>query len=105
MACGIDFIEHICNVVAPLGIVHFKKMFGDYLIYIDEKPAILVCDNIPYIKMLPEIEAMMTDAEVACPYEGAKPQYILDIDHRNEALAVLRTMLPFIPYPKKRRAK
>lgn len=105
MASKIELIEHICQVVEQIGIVRSKKMFGDYLIYIDEKPCILVCDNIPYIKMLPEIEAMMEDAEIGLPYEGAKPHYILDIDHSNEALTVLRTMLSVIPYPKKRSEK
>lgn len=102
MACDIELIEYICRVVEPLGVVRSKKMFGEYMIYIDEKPIILVCDNIPYVKMLTEIEGLMTDAEVGCPYHGAKPHYILDIDHRNEALAVLRILLPLIPYPKKR---
>ena len=80
-----------------------KKMFGDWLIYVDEKPAVLACDNICYVKMLPAIDGMMTDAQIATPYQGAKPHYVLDIEHRDTAAAIVKAILPAIPYPKKRK--
>lgn len=105
MACDTELIDYICQTVEPIGFVRPKKMFGEWMIYIDEKPLILVCDNTPYIKMLPEIESLMTGAEVGCPYPGAKPHYILDIEHCQEALKVLQLMLPLIPYPQKKSKK
>ncbi len=105
MACDTEFIDYICQAVASVGTVRTKKMFGEWMIYIDEKPLILVCDNIPYVKMLPEIEELMADTEVGCPYPGAKPHYILNVEHQREAMKVLRIMLPLIPYPKKRSKK
>lgn len=52
MACTTDFIDFVCSQLNGVGIIRSKKMFGDWLIYIDEKPVILACDNICYVKKL-----------------------------------------------------
>ncbi len=36
MACSTDFIEFICDVLAPLGEVRSRKMMGDDVIYVNE---------------------------------------------------------------------
>lgn len=33
MACSVDFIESVCEALAPLGEVRSRKMMGDYIIY------------------------------------------------------------------------
>ena len=50
MACSLDFIEFVSSQIATAGTVRYRKMFGEYMIYVDEKPVIIVCDNIPYVK-------------------------------------------------------
>lgn len=37
MACSTEFIEFVCNMLAPLGEVRSRKMMGDYIIYVNEK--------------------------------------------------------------------
>ena len=103
MACTTDYIDFVCSQVEGVGVIRAKKMFGDWMIYIDEKPIILACDDICYVKMLPVISDMMTNAWTGFPYDGAKEHYILDIEHRNEAIKIIKTLLPLIPYPKKRK--
>ena len=103
MACTTDYIDFVCSQVEGVGVIRAKKMFGDWMIYIDEKPVILACDDICYVKMLPVISDMMTNAWTGFPYDGAKEHYILDIEHRNEAIKIIKTLLPLIPYPKKRK--
>lgn len=105
MASSTEFIDFVCSQIAEVGIVRAKKMFGDYCIYVDEKPVLLVCDNIVYIKKHDAIAELMTDAECGFPYDGAKEHYILDIDHRKEALNVIAILLPHLPYPKPRKKK
>ena len=89
MACTSEFIELICDVLAPLGEVRSRKMMGDYVIYLNEKYVITACDNIPYVKKLPCIADMMADAECGCPYPGAKEAYILDLDNPSKARKVI----------------
>ncbi|MGN0214102.1 MAG: transcriptional regulator [Muribaculaceae bacterium] len=103
MACTVEYVDFVCSQLSGVGVTRAKKMFGDWLIYIDEKPAVLACDNICYVKMLPAISDLMRDAATGCPYPGAKPHYILDIEHRDVAIKVMKALLPELPYPKKKK--
>lgn len=103
MACTTEYIDFVCTQLESVGVIRTRKMFGDWCIYIDEKPIILACDNLCYVKMLPELSELMHDAWTGYPYDGAKEHYILDIEHRDVALPIVRTLLPLIPYPKKKR--
>lgn len=105
MACSEEYIEFVCKRLASTGVVRAKKMFGDWLIYIDEKPVVLACDNQCYVKMLPEIAPLMESAPTAPPYPGAKSHYVLDVEHRSEAVKVVQALLPLIPYPRPRRKR
>ncbi len=79
-------------------------MFGDYMIYLDEKPIILVCDNIAYIKRLPELSDLMSDAESGIPYEGAKEHYILDVEHKTILQEVVSRLWKYLPYPSQKQS-
>lgn len=105
MASTLDYIEFVCTQLEKLssGIIIPKKMFGDYMIYIDGKPIILVCDNICYVKMVNEIKDLMADAEIGTPYQGAKEHYILDIEHLELCIPVIRILQAVIPIPKSRK--
>lgn len=103
MACSTTFIDFICAQLEGIGAIRARKMFGDWCIYIDEKPAILACDDIAYIKKHPAIEPLMREAECGYPYDGAKEHYILDIEHRDKAVAVLNALLPSLSLPKPRK--
>lgn len=105
MACSEEFIDFIYSQIKDTGTVRAKKMFGDWMIYVDEKPIVIACDNICFVKMLPAVRDIMADALTGYPYDGAKPHYILDIEHREKAVEVIRALLPVIPYPKKREKK
>lgn len=105
MSSSIDFIEYVCRQIAPAGVVRYRFMFGDYLIYVNEKPVILASENQAYVKMHPAIEALMRDAERGYPYEGAKEHYLLDVSHPDTALQVVKVLQEVLPYPKKRSTK
>ncbi len=50
MACTTEYIEFVCSQLQGAGVIRALKMFGDWCIYIDEKPIILACDNLCYVK-------------------------------------------------------
>ena len=84
-----------------------RKMFGDWMVYADDRPILLVCDNTVFVKIVPELAALMADAERGLPYEGAKEHYILDIDDTDlarQVVAVLEAVTP-LPKPKKKKAE
>lgn len=107
MATSQDYIEFVCDQIRGTGDIRYKKMFGEYMVYINDKPILLVCDSTVFVKQLAEIKEQMQDAEVGCPYQGAKPYYILDIEDTElcqTVIAILEKVIP-VPVPKKKRVK
>ena len=106
MATTPEYIEFAAAQVFGCGVVRYRKMFGEYMVYVNDKPILLVCDNTVYVKILPCLEALMTDAERGFPYDGAKEHYILDIDNLDltqNVVTALEAVTP-IPKPKKKKA-
>ena len=97
MACSLDFIEFVCRQIETVGTIRYRKMFGDYMIYANEKPVIIACDNIAFVKQHEAIEALMAEAEKGYPYEGAKEHYILDVSERTTQQRLLQSWLRCYP--------
>lgn len=102
MATTIEFIEFVCEQLNGIGIIRYKKMFGEYMIYINEKPVLIVCDNMVFVKMLPKIQEHMQQAEVGISYMGAKEHYILDIDNKELSRKIVSILEVITPIPKSR---
>ena len=103
MACNIDDIEHLCNVLSSFGEVRYRKMMGDYVIYLNEKCIITACDNMAFIKQLPCLEGIMQNVETGHPYEGAKEAYILDTSDHILLKKVIPILWNNLPFPKKKK--
>ena len=105
MATTVDFIEYVCGQVEVAGAVRYRKMFGEYMVYVNDKPILLVCDNTVFVKILPCIDKLMSEAEKDFPYKGAKEHYVLDIDDKELVLAVIAELEAVIPIPKPKKKK
>lgn len=102
MATSREFIEYVLEKVRTDGKVDCKKMFGEYMVYVDEKPILLVCDDTVFIKILPETKAILGDeAETGYPYDGAKEHFVIDPD--DEKFALLVSVLEKVTSPRKPR--
>ena len=102
MATTLDYVEYVTAQAEGCGVVRYRKMFGEYMVYINDKPILLVCDNTVFVKILPCLDELMSDAERGYPYEGAKEHYILDIDNAELTSAVITALEPVTPMPKPR---
>lgn len=105
MATTNEYIEYVCEQIRGIGEIRYKKMFGEYMVYVNDKPVIIVCDNNTFVKKLDCIEEMMKDAETGYPYDGAKEHYILDIDNADFCRAVIVEVEKVVPIPKPRKKK
>lgn len=105
MACTPEYIEFVCAQLHGVGVLRSRRMFGDWCIYVDEKPVILACDGQCYVKMHAAIADLMQEAQTGYPYEGAKLHYLLDVDHGEQARAVVRQLVAVLPYPKTKKRK
>ncbi|MFR1213463.1 MAG: transcriptional regulator [Acutalibacteraceae bacterium] len=73
------------------------------MIYVNDKPILLVCDNTVYIKKLDCLAELMKDAPIAIPYPGAKERYILDIENHQLTKEIISILEPITPLPKPKR--
>jgi TfoX/Sxy family transcriptional regulator of competence genes len=105
MATSVDYIEFVVEQVRGCGAVRYKKMFGEYMVYVNDKPILLVCDDTVFVKILPCLDALMEKAGRGYPYDGAKEHYVLDIDNAELAQAVVAELEPITPIPKKKKVK
>lgn len=103
MATSIDFIEYVLEQISELSNVRYRKMFGEYMIYVNDKPTLLVCDDIVFIKKHESIEHLMSGEDVGIPYKSAKEHYILDIDNQELCIEVINTIVPFLKVPVKKK--
>lgn len=50
MSTTMDYVEFVCGQIRDAWDVRYKKMFGEYMVYINDKPILLVCDNTVFVK-------------------------------------------------------
>lgn len=101
MATDLSYIQFVCDQLHGQS-VRYKKMFGEYMVYVDDKPVLLVCDNTVFVKKLPAIAEFMSGAECGYPYDGAKEHYILDIENTELTEKAVEVLKEVTPLPKKK---
>ena len=105
MSTSKEFVEYVCEQIHEVGFLRYKKMFGEYMIYVNDKPILLVCDNTVYIKKLDCLAELMKEAPTAIQYPGAKERYILDIENHQLAKEIISILEPITPLPKPKKKK
>ena len=103
MATTKEYIEYVCEQIKGVGEIRYKKMFGEFMVYVNNKPVIIVCDNVPFVKKLDCIKDKMKNAKKSYPYNGAKEHYVLDIDNREFCQSVISELEKVIQIPKRRK--
>ena len=109
MASELSFVEYIAETLRFGARLTYKKMFGEYALYLDEKVVAFACDNSLFIKPSKAAAELAPDLPQGPPYPGAKDYPIADellddpeLLHRLiEATAALMPL----PKPKKKPAK
>jgi len=70
MASTADFVNYICEQLEGLGAVRSRKMFGEYMVYLNDKPVLILCDDQAMVKMLPCLEELLQNRPTQPPYQG-----------------------------------
>ena len=100
MGVSADYMQYVCEQIRNTGNVKSRFMFGGGMVYVDGKPIILITDNVCFVKMHDCVKDILSDADIAEPYTGAKLAYVLDIDNRELSNEVVKRLLEVIPTPK-----
>jgi DNA transformation protein and related proteins len=107
MSSDLSFVEYILDRISQAGQVSFKKMFGEYAIYCDEKVVALVCDNQLFVKPTAGGRSMIGSTVEAPPYPGAKPHFLIgeQLDDQYWMSNLIRLTASELPVPKPKKSK
>ena len=106
MASSLDFVEYICEQLSGAGEITYKKMFGEYGIYCNEKIVGVICDNQFFVKKTEAGAAVYPNCEEAAPYTTAQAQFVIDsVDDRNLMAKFISATYNELPIPKPKRKK
>lgn len=109
MSSTMEFVEYVCNQIAGGGEISYKRMFGEFGIYCNNKIIGLICEDQFYLKKTSFGEGKLGgNVEEGSPYTNAKPHFLIEALEDREFLAELITgtceELPTAK-PKKKRVK
>ena len=109
MGSNVETVQFVCDQAGLGKRLTFRKMFGEYALYLDGKVVALICDDQLFLKPTPEGLGFLGKVTEAPPFPGAKNFYLLsseldDIDKLNGALRVTARALPE-PRPKPVRSR
>ncbi len=108
MSSDLGFVEYVCEQARDAGVIRFRKMFGEFALYCDEKVVALICDDQLFIKPTEGGRAFLGDPLEVPPYDGSKPYFLIEsFDDRewlSELVALTARELP-PPKPKRRRSR
>ncbi|MCU0104930.1 TfoX/Sxy family protein [Acholeplasma vituli] len=103
MASSLDYVQYLEEKLSLFYRVTYRKMFGEYMIYIEDKPTILVCDDQAYLKIHPVTTPILAQNETGYPYKGAKLHYLLDIDDLTRTKEAIDALWPEIVVKQKKK--
>lgn len=96
-----DFVDYIVEQAGFGADLTFRRMFGEYAIYLDEKVVGFACDNCFFLKPssaeIPELEQVPRRP----PYPGAKNYPVIDefLDDPETLRMILRKTEQALPLP------
>ena len=103
MASSKEYLEYILDQLSGLDDIFYRAMMGEYIIYYRDKIVGGIYDDRFLIKPVKAAVAMMPDAEMELPYEGANEMLLVDnVENREFLRELLDAMCDELPAPKKK---
>ena len=104
MASSKEYLEFVLEQLSLLDDITYKAMMGEYIIYYRGKIAGGIYDDRFLVKPVKSAVAMMPEAEMELPYEGAKEMLLVDdIDNKEFLRDLFDAMYGELPAPKKKK--
>ena len=104
MASSKEYLEFIMEQLAGQEDVSWRAMMGEYILYHRGKIVGGIYDDRFLVKPVEAAKAMMPEAELEQPYEGAKEMLLVDdVDDREFLCELLEAMYDELPAPKKKK--
>jgi len=107
MASDLGFVEFVVEQIQNAGVIRYRKMFGEYALYCNDKVIALICDNQLFVKSTKAGESFIGKVVKAPPYPGAKPSFLIEdqIEDREWLCDLVRLTEKELPIPKPKKSK
>ena len=97
MASSKEYLDFILEQLSELDDISYRAMMGEYIFYYRGK----IIGGI--VKPTKSAVAMMPNADMELPYEGAKEMLLVDdVDNKEFLTELLEAMYSELPAPKKK---
>lgn len=104
MATSKGYLDFVLEQLAELDDVSYRAMMGEYIIYYRGKIVGGIYDDRFLVKPTKSAVAMMPNADMELPYEGAKEMLLVDdVDNKEFLRELLEKMYEELPVPKKKK--
>ena len=104
MASSKDYLDYILDQLSGLDDISYRTMMGEYIIYYRGKLVGGIYDDRFLVKPVKSALAMMPDAEMELPYEGAKEMLLIDdVDNREFLRKLFEAIYEELPAQKKKK--
>ncbi len=104
MASSKQYLEFILEQLSNLKNVSYRAMMGEYIIYYQGKIVGGIYDDRFLVKPTKSATAMMPNASMEIPYEGAKQMLLVDeVDNKEFLAELFNAMYNELPVPKKKK--
>lgn len=104
MASSKEYLEFVLEQLSLLDDITYKAMMGEFIIYYRGRIAGGIYDDRFLVKPVKSAVAMMPEAEMELPYEGAKEMLLVDdIDNKEFLRDLFDAMYDELPAPKKKK--
>lgn len=104
MASSKEYLDFILEQLSELEDVSCRAMMGEYVIYYRGKVVGGIYDDRFLVKPTKSATALMPNAEMELPYDGAKEMLLVDdVDNKEFLKELLEAMYSELPASKKRK--
>lgn len=103
MASKKEYLDFILEQLSELDEIVYRSMMGEYILYYRGKVVGGIYDNRFLVKPVKSAVAMMPNAEMELPYEGAKEMLLVDdVENKEFLRKLLEAMYEDLSAPKKK---
>ena len=104
MASTKGYLDFILDQLSEMKDISYRAMMGEYIIYYGGKVIGGIYDDRFLVKPVKSAAAMMPEADLECPYEGAKEMLLVDnVENKEFLKALLDAMYEELPASKKKK--
>lgn len=104
MASSREYLDFILEQLSGLSGITSKQMMGEYILYINGRIFGGIYDDRFLVKPTKSAKAMMPDADLELPYEGAKEMLLVDnVDNREFLTELVTAMVDELSAPKQKK--